>query len=195
MGFFRGAAVAPEPVPTENRGGIASTSSSDTRPTALSVGRRDTAGSEELDDEEEGEFNGAESTEGLFEGPRSPGGTKDSAEGGGARSPGPGGGGGSIVRSPRGSAGNSKRRSVPDRLSRKSSGWNDMFGSKQAELDEELDLESSADLPGLASYKSKFQRSKSRMVVSNPDEVTGVKVRTVNARFEPFLSRDSEVRC
>ncbi|GAQ82342.1 potassium channel [Klebsormidium nitens] len=204
MGFFWGAAVAPEPAPTDNRGGVASTSSSNARPTALHVGRRDTLSSEELDDEDEAEMNGAGGADGLSHGPHSPGGgeggarssrgPKDSAGGGGPRSPGGRRGGGSILRSPRGSEGSSKRSNA--RLTRKSTGWSDVFGSKHAaldaELDEELDLESTADLPGMASEKPNFQRLKSKMVVSNPDEVTGVKVRSVNARFEPFLHRDSE---
>jgi hypothetical protein len=187
MGFLRGATVAPEPEATANRGGAASTSSSSAPQIRVPSG---SASSDQ--DSEQDAPHPVQAADHKHMG-RASDGNGLNPLGGSRRRPtdeelerir-------SHSRSPTAFSNLQKSKS----LFRKSSGWNDMFGSKNPLVPDDA-FDSLTELPGEADAPSpQGNGKKGRRAFANLSDVNSFKVRgSVGVRFEPFLNKEKEVR-
>lgn len=178
MGFLRGATVAPEPEATANRGGPASTSSS-----APQI--RVPNGSAPTDQASEQNAPGPAPAADYKHIGRASDGNGLNSLGGSRNRPTDE----ELERS------RSHSRSPNPSLFRKSSGWDDMFGSKNP-LNPGDGFDSLTELPGEADTPSpKGSGKKGKRAFANLADVKSFKVRgAVGARFEPFLNKEQEVR-
>jgi hypothetical protein len=179
MGFLRGATVAPEPEATANRGGAASTSSSSAPQFRVPNGSAPS--------DQESEQNGPHPVQAADH--------KHIGRGSDGNGLNPLGSSRNRATDEESERSRSHSRSPNPSLFRKSSGWDDMFGSKNPLIPGD-DFDSLTELPGEADAPSpKGSGKKGRRAFANLADVKSFKVRGgVGARFEPFLNKEKEVR-